>query len=310
MQTPAAGTNGVTPLSAAIPAGARGTADTDGEVTAEARAVQDAGNAVIADVQSAAVAAALAPRRTLDPRVKLWLLLLANLLLFFHVDARGEAVLVAMFLVPLFAEGRWRAGLRLGVLYAALLGLGVWSDAVAFSGAAGASGDASAVGAAGGGPVMWAHAAGLLSVGLRMMLPCVITGAYAFATTPVSAFVCAMRRMRVPEAVVVPCMVVIRFFPTIVRDYRQIRDAMALRGVLSGRFAMLLHPVRALECVMVPLLMNATVVSRDLSVAALTKGLGMPGVHTSMTSVRMRWFDWAAMLVYAVPLALGIAGVL
>ena len=310
---------GVAPVAAA---GTAAGAASSSVAAASPRAVSVGPNAIGAAVEPASgagassgasvIAAALALRRTLDPRVKLWMLLLANLLLFFHVDARGEAVLVAMFLIPLFAEGRWRAGLRLGVLYAALLGLDVWSDAVAFAGAAGASGASAAAGptASAANPATWAHALGLVSVGLRMMLPCIITGAYAFTTTPVSAFVCAMRRMRVPEAVVVPCMVVIRFFPTIARDYRQIRDAMALRGVLSGRFAMVAHPVRALEYVMVPLLMNATVVSRDLSVAALTRGLGVPGAHTSMAAIRMRWFDWLAMLVYAVPLALGVAGVL
>ena len=250
-------------------------------------------------------------RPSLDPRVKLWMLLLANLLLFFHVDARGEAVLVAMFLIPLFAEGRWRAGLRLGVLYAALLGLGVWSDAVAFAGAAGASGASAAAGptASAANPATWAHALGLVSVGLRMMLPCIITGAYAFTTTPVSAFVCAMRRMRVPEAVVVPCVVIIRFFPTILNDYRRIREAMALRGIASGAAAWLRHPARSLEYVLVPLLMNATTVAQDLSVAALTKGLGREGAHTSRTAIRMRACDWGMMAATALPLALDIAGV-
>ncbi|MGE8596880.1 energy-coupling factor transporter transmembrane component T [Bifidobacterium bifidum] len=65
-----------------------------------------------------------------------------------------------------------------------------------------------------------------------MMMPCFITGAYAFSTTRVSEFVCALRRMRVPESAAIPCMVVIRFFPTIGRDYRRIRDAMALRFCL------------------------------------------------------------------------------
>ena len=44
-----------------------------------------------------------------------------------------------------------------------------------------------------------------------MMMPCFITDAYAFSTTRVSEFVCALRRMRVPESVAIPCMVVIRF---------------------------------------------------------------------------------------------------
>lgn len=118
-----------------------------------------------------------------------------------------------------------------------------------------------------------------------MMMPCFITGAYAFSTTRVSEFVCALRRMRVPESVAIPCMVVIRFFPTIGRDYRRNRDAMALRGLVSGRLALLRHPAQSLEFVLVPLLMNATIVSHDLSVAALTKGLGRPGRHTCITEI-------------------------
>ena len=143
-----------------------------------------------------------------------------------------------------------------------------------------------------------------------MMMPCFITGAYAFTTTGISEFVCAMRRMRVPEAVVIPCMVVIRFFPTITHDYRQIRNAMALRGIATGRFALVRHPMQSLEFILVPLLMNATFVSRDLSVAALAKGLGVRREHTCMTTIRMRWFDWSFMLVCTVPLALSIGGVL
>lgn len=65
----------------------------------------------------------------LDPRAKLYLMLLANMLLFFHADARAEALLTALFLTPLFLAGRWRMGLRLTACYAVLLGWGLWSDA-------------------------------------------------------------------------------------------------------------------------------------------------------------------------------------
>lgn len=162
-----------------------------------------------------------------------------------------------------------------------LLGWGLWSDAATLD-TAGGSGAASASGS---GADAWIHVVGLFSVGLRMMMPCFITGAYAFSTTRVSEFVCALRRMRVPESAAIPCLVVIRFFPTIGRDYRRTRDAMALRGLASGRLALLRHPAQSLEFVLVPLLMNTTIVSRDLSVAALTKGLGRFGRHTCITEI-------------------------
>ncbi|WP_140556121.1 energy-coupling factor transporter transmembrane component T [Bifidobacterium sp. UTCIF-39] len=226
----------------------------------------------------------------LDPRAKLFMLLLANLLLFFHVHTHTEIMLVALVLMPMLAAGRWRMTLRLGLFYAMLVAVSYLVPADSTN--------------------PWLHGLALVAVGLRMMMPCFITGAYAFATTRASEFVCAMRRMHVPEAIVIPCMVVIRFFPTILQDYRQIRAAMALRGIAVGRFALVRHPMQSLEYVLVPLLMNANNVTQDLSVAALTKGLGRSGTHTSLTEIRMRPVDWLAMAVCAAPVALDIAGVL
>ena len=226
----------------------------------------------------------------LDPRAKLWLLLLANAMLFCHVRSVTQAVMVALFLVPPLMAGRWRMALRFAALYAALTTVGAFAPASP------------------GRPV--ATFAAMLATGVAMMLPCFITGAYAFATTSPGAFVCAMRRLRVPEAVVIPCVVLIRFFPTVREDYRHIRDAMALRGIAPGGLALLRRPARSLECILMPLLMNATTVAQDLSVAALTKGLGRPGAHTSRVEIRMRAVDWAVMAVCTAPLVLDVTGML
>lgn len=67
-----------------------------------------------------------------------------------------------------------------------------------------------------------------------MMLPCIITGAYAFSTTTVGELTAALRRMHLPESIIIPCAVVVRFFPTVGEDYRHIRAAMALRGIAAG----------------------------------------------------------------------------
>lgn len=214
----------------------------------------------------------------LDPRCKLFMLLVGNLLLFFHVNLMTEVVLMLWFLVPFLLSGKWKNALRLGGIYAVLLAADIWL-----------------VPAAGG---MVLSFVSLIAVGIRMMFPCIVTGAYAFTTTSVSEFVCALRKMRVPEAVVIPCMVVIRFFPTVKEDYRQIKNSMALRGI--GGACAASNPLKRLEYVVIPLLMNSNNVAQDLSVAALTKGLGIEGKHTSMTQIRMRLVDYFYMLVCVV----------
>lgn len=64
-------------------------------------------------------------RRTLDPRAKLYLLLVANLMLFFHVGLATQIVMVVLFLLPLLAAARWRTALNFGVTYAVLTALGM-----------------------------------------------------------------------------------------------------------------------------------------------------------------------------------------
>ena len=224
----------------------------------------------------------------LDPRTKLYVLLLANLMLFFHARTNVEALMVALFLAPFFLSGRTRAGLRLTATYLVLLAIDLLVVPVATGFAL--------------------SFLSMLSVGIRMLLPCIITGTYAFTTTTVGEFVCGLRRMRVPETVIIPCMVVIRFFPTLREDYRQIRNAMALRGIATGTAGLLRHPAQSLEYILMPLLMNSNNVAQDLSVAALTKGIGLPGAHTCMSEIRMTALDWAYMVVCTVPLAAFIGG--
>ena len=144
-------------------------------------------------------------RFRMDPRAKLYLLLLANLMLFFHVSLAAEAIMAALFLLLFFLSGRCAAGLRLTAIYGVLLALDLW-----------------AVPRAENSPFL--NVVALFSVGIRMMLPCIITGAYAFSTTTAGELVCALRSMHVPESVIIPCAVVIRFFPTVGEDYRQIRS--------------------------------------------------------------------------------------
>ena len=100
----------------------------------------------------------------------------------------------------------------------------------------------------------------------------------------------------------IPCAVVVRFFPTVQEDYHQIRNAMALRGIAEGKGALLLHPMQSLEYILMPLLMNGNNVAQDLSVAALTKGIGLPGTHTCMTELHLTVWDFIYPALCTLPL--------
>lgn len=221
-------------------------------------------------------------RFRMDPRAKLYLLL-ANLMLFFHVGTGVEAVATGLFLLLFFLSGHTRTGIRLSVVYFGLLAIDLFVVPLAGEG-------------------ILLNLLSLVSVGIRMMLPCIITGAYAFSTTTVGELTSALRRMHVPESVIIPCAVVVRFFPTVQEDYHQIHNAMALRGIAEGKGALLLHPMQSLEYILMPLLMNGNNVAQDLSVAALTKGIGLPGTHTCMTELHLTVWDFIYPALCTLPL--------
>lgn len=120
-------------------------------------------------------------RFRMDPRAKLYLLLLANLMLFFHVGTGAEAVATGLFLLLFFLSGHTRTGIRLSVVYFGLLAIDLFVVPLAGEG-------------------ILLNLLSLVSVGIRMMLPCIITGAYAFSTTTIGELTAALRRMHVPES--------------------------------------------------------------------------------------------------------------
>ena len=194
-----------------------------------------------------------------------------------------QAAATALCLLLFFLSGKARAGVRLSVLYFGLLAVDLFVVPRV-------------------GESVLLNLLSLVSVGVRMMLPCIITGAYAFSTTTVGELTAALRRMHLPESIIIPCAVVVRFFPTVGEDYRHIRAAMALRGIAAGRGALLRHPVQSLEYILMPLLMNSNNVAQDLSAAALTKGIGLPGRHTCMTELRLTAWDFLYPALCTLPL--------
>ena len=60
--------------------------------------------------------------------------------------------------------------------------------------------------------------------------------------------------------------------------------------------------VNALEYILMPLLMNGNNVAQDLSVAALTKGIGLPGTHTCMVELKLTVWDFVYPALCTLPL--------
>lgn len=220
----------------------------------------------------------------LDPRSKLFLLLIANFLLFFHVDLITEMIFTVFLCFLLFAGSQRKTAFRFFIIYIITVLIDQYILPYSTN-------------------IILTYISAI-AVTVRMILPCIISGTYAFKTTGTAEFVSALRRMHIPESIIIPAMVVIRFFPTIKEDYTEIKNAMALKGIDHH------NPAKKLEYVLIPLLMNTNNVAQDLTCAALTKGLSMQGTHTSMVTIRFQMIDALVVVFSSALIILDIGGVL
>lgn len=111
--------------------------------------------------------------------------------------------------------------------------------------------------------------------------PGFMMGAFLIATTSVSDFIAAMKRMHITEKIVIPLSVIFRFFPTIGEENAAIGDAMRMRGIRFGGK----HPGKMIEYRLIPLMISVVKIGDELSAAALTRGLGAPVKRTDICKI-------------------------
>ena len=124
----------------------------------------------------------------------------------------------------------------------------------------------------------------VLKMGAGLML-----GGYSIYSTGISDMVMSLKRGRVPDQVIIPIIVMARFFYTVRQDYRQVKEAMFLNG-LTGR-RLIFKPAKLLEYRMVPLLMCLSKTADDVAVSAMTRGLQPGKERSSISSARLRFRD-------------------
>ena len=221
--------------------------------------------------------------RHLDPRTKLFLILLCVFCAVFAPNLSFQFGLVVMIALLAVFSGQWRYALR-GVAAYALICLftgwcirtmtGTWRTMfVAFLGL-----------------VHKVYACGMLA-GL------------VIRTTKVGEFLSAMARLHVPKKLTIPIAVMLRYGPTIREDWHFIKDAMRLRDVSPTLWGFLKAPAMTINCIYVPLLTAASKAADELSVAAVTRGIENPKPRTCLITIQMRWADWLVLLLFAVFLA-------
>lgn len=117
-------------------------------------------------------------------------------------------------------------------------------------------------------------------------------------TVSLREFIVALRALHVPQTVIIPISVTLRYFPAIREESGYIRDAMKLKN---------LHGGEKVEAFVVPLMMSAVNTAEELAAAAVTRGIENPVKKTSTVRLHIGVMDCICILVAAGFLVVALA---
>ena len=223
---------------------------------------------------------------TIDVRTKIILLFFTNILLLLHISDGYECLLMIGLGLLFFLEGDRKRALYYVISFLALI---ILEDYLLS-------------------PEYVTSYIALFLVGGRRFLPCFMIGG-SILKGSVHEFIVAMRTWHMPEELLIAIAVMMRFLPTIKEHYRMIYDSLKIRGIFTSRWMIIRHPLMFFEYILVPLLMNATRIAQDLTIASMTKGVASQKRKTSYMTYRFGLVDYAAygfMVIFVLALITGV----
>ena len=113
----------------------------------------------------------------------------------------------------------------------------------------------------------------------------------------------ALQRMRLPQAVTIPLVVMFRYIPTLRIEYRQIRSTMDIRGISDTLWKRVSHPLATIEYILIPLLMRCLKVTDELAASGTTRGLELECKRYALRPIRFSWPEVLVSLLGVVFLA-------
>ena len=208
----------------------------------------------------------------LDPRTKLYLLIVGNVALFLAPSLLYEIALVVCVVILGVLVGAKRFTVRMAAVYAGMVVLHI---------------------------IGTNYLTGTLQIAIvtftvfiRKIFPC--------------AIMAAMNRIHMPKAMVIPLTVMLRYFPMVHEDWGYISDAMRMRDVAPTVKSLLTHPARTVECIYVPMMMSALKVADELSAAAVTRGLENPKPRTCLQEIHFSVADAVCFILFTLFMSVSI----
>ena len=125
------------------------------------------------------------------------------------------------------------------------------------------------------------------------VLPGVMMGYYALVTTKMSDLVYSLKKLKLPNFLIIPVSVMFRFFYSIKEDYIKINEAMYMHGLTMKNFFK--DSGKILEYKFVPLLMITSQTADNVAISAMTRGMRVEGDRSSISDASLKLQDYLLM---------------
>ncbi|WP_305555730.1 energy-coupling factor transporter transmembrane component T [Methanobrevibacter sp. V74] len=122
-------------------------------------------------------------------------------------------------------------------------------------------------------------------------------GFYIFKTTKLSEFIIALENFNIPQTIILPFSVMIRFLPTIFEEYNYLKDSMKIRGITSSFKMIIKKPLDYMEYFLVPILIRSFKIADELSAYAMLRGLDSGKTKTMLYDLKFTKFDYLLIFV-------------
>ena len=122
-----------------------------------------------------------------------------------------------------------------------------------------------------------------------------------------SATLAAMRKLHVPETVIMVVSVVLRFFPVLSNDMKLLHQSIKTRGAFIGFAQKLQHLPDYLEIYVVPMALRVIKIAETLSASAETRGIALKRKRSSYIALHFTFWDALFVCITLCSIWLGLA---
>ena len=136
----------------------------------------------------------------------------------------------------------------------------------------------------------------LVFIAFRKFFFCIMSADFFVSTTEINVMIASLEKIRVPQVIIIPLAVLVRFFPTVKEDGITYALAMRMRNIGTRSRADFAASDKGYGIYDCSTIISTVKIGEELAAAALARGLGMHNKRTNLCRVSLKMADYLVMV--------------